>query len=201
MFDHLHLEDAEISVFQSAKEGNWCNGDDYYGVKADGYVLIAVADGLGSGEEARTASHKAMEVIEQNHDLGLQSLLERCNEQMWGTRGVVISILRIYIEEKFCEYVNVGNITCNFYHPDGKMIRPVPKRGYLSGRKQKVRVQTWPYKEGMVFSMYSDGFPQDPLANRVFDKSDTPEEIMNRISDLFENVNDDATVMIGKAYV
>ncbi|PTL38570.1 phosphoserine phosphatase [Alkalicoccus saliphilus] len=201
MFDHLHLQDADVSIYQTAKQGNWCTGDGYYGVRADGYVLIAVADGLGSGEEAMHASKQAMEVIAEDHSLHLKTLMERCNEKMWGTRGAVLSILRIYIADKTCEYINVGNITCNFYHPDGKMIRPVPQRGYLSGRKQKLRVQTWPYEKGMVFSMYSDGFPQDPLANRVFDYEDTPEEIMDRISSLFEYVDDDATVMIGKAYV
>lgn len=201
MLEHLHLGDSNISVYQTAKQGNWCSGDSYFASYQNGFVTCALADGLGSGEEAMHASKLAMQEIEGNPHLELPELVNRCNEKMWGTRGVVLSILRIHIQDKVCEYINIGNITCNFYHPDGRMIRPVPKRGYLSGRKQNLRVQRWPYEKDMVFTMYSDGFPVDPLAKNSFCPNDTPEDIMIRISGLFKGVDDDATVMIGKVNI
>lgn len=201
MIEHLHLGETDISVYQTAKLGNWCSGDSFFGSYQNGFVTCALADGLGSGEEAMHASKLAMHTIEENPDLELLELVDRCNSRMAGTRGVVLSILRIHVSAKLCEYVNIGNITCNFYHPDGSMVRPVPKRGYLSGRKIKLRVQTWPYESGMVFTMFSDGFPADPLAKQSFCTEDTPEQIMDRVSDLFNGVDDDATVMIGKSYI
>ncbi|MFC4736526.1 SpoIIE family protein phosphatase [Bacillus daqingensis] len=201
MIEHLHLDDSDISVYHTAKGNNWCSGDSFFGTSRDGTVTCALADGLGSGEEAMHASKLAMEVIESNPDEALERLIQLCNDRMWGTRGVVLSILRIDVQNRRCEYINMGNISCHFYHPDGDMIRPVPKRGYLSGRKVKLRTQSWEYRPGMVFTMYSDGFPQDPLSDRLFSANDTPEAIMDRLSDLFEHVDDDATVMIGKAYV
>lgn len=201
MIEHLHLGESDISVYQTAKQGNWCSGDSFFASFQKGFITCALADGLGSGEEAMYPSKLAMQIIEENPDLELLELIERCNNQMPGTRGVVLSILRIHISSKICEYVNVGNITCNFYYPDGSVVRPVPKRGYLSGRKMKLRVQTWPYESGMVFSMFSDGFSEDPLAKQSFCFEDTPEAIMSKISDRFDGVDDDATIMIGKAYI
>ncbi|MFK4998570.1 hypothetical protein ACI2OX_18450 [Bacillus sp. N9] len=42
--------------------------------------------------------------------------------------------------------------------PIGKMIYPMPVTGYLSGRQQTFRTQTYPFKPQSKFLIHSDGF-------------------------------------------
>ncbi|CAM3921222.1 SpoIIE family protein phosphatase [Alkalicoccus chagannorensis] len=198
MIEHLHLGGSDISIFQTAKSGNWCTGDDYFATNHRGVITCALVDGLGSGEAAMEAAKTATSAVASRVDDELDDIVQACNSQMGGTRGVVLSILRIYPQERKCEYVNVGNINCHVYQKNGEVIHPVPNRGYLSGRRIKPRVERWTMEADMVFSMYSDGFPANPLTYPYFHYEETPENMMNRLVEDFQYLDDDASVMIGK---
>ncbi|PRO65891.1 SpoIIE family protein phosphatase [Alkalicoccus urumqiensis] len=198
MMEHLHLGKADVSVFHTAKGGNWCSGDDYFATAENGSITCAMADGLGSGEEAMEAASIAMTLVKEEASLPLEQLFHRINDAMSGTRGAVVSILRIYPEEEQCEYMNVGNITLHLHYPDGNVVRPVPKRGYLSGRPQRPVRQNWEFPKNTYFSMYSDGFAKNPLHRQLFSIHESPEEIMLRISREINHIDDDATFMVGR---
>ncbi|SES36209.1 SpoIIE family protein phosphatase [Salipaludibacillus aurantiacus] len=198
MIEHQVLKEMDISIYQVAKKGNWCSGDAFYTVRTDNYILCAMADGLGSGEEAMSASSAAMSVIKKDHDLDTESLMDKCNQVMWGTRGVVLTILKFDFRSGVIEYTNVGNISCTFYKPSGELYRPVPVRGYLSGKKKKFKTQRIPYEKDTVFIIYSDGVVFDPVYHALFSKKDTPERMLNRVVDLMEESNDDTTLLVGK---
>ncbi|MCE7794154.1 SpoIIE family protein phosphatase [Salipaludibacillus sp. CUR1] len=198
MIEHQVLKEMDISIYQVAKKGNWCSGDAFYTVRTDSYILCAMADGLGSGEEAMSASSAAMSVIKKDHDLDTESLMDKCNQVMWGTRGVVLTILKFDFRSDVIEYTNVGNISCTFYKPSGELYRPVPVRGYLSGKKKKFKTQRIPYEKDTVFIIYSDGVVFDPVYHALFSKKDTPERMLNRVVDLMEESNDDTTLLVGK---
>lgn len=198
MIEHQQLEKADISVYQVAKKGNWCSGDAFYTVRTNDYILCAVADGLGSGEEAMEAAAIAMNVIKEDHHLNLDTIMDHCNNVLWGTRGVVLTILKIDIHSNIIEYTNVGNIACTFYKPSGDMIRPLPSRGYLSGKRKAFKIQRIPYEKDMIFILYSDGLIFDPMYHTLFTKNETPERIIERVVSLMENSNDDTTILVGK---
>lgn len=197
MFEHQMMDEMDISVYQNAKKGNWCSGDAVYIVRTKSYTLVAVTDGLGSGEEARNASESVMAIIRADHDLSLALLLERCNKAVWGTRGVVLSILKFDFLSRQVEYINVGNITCTFYYSTGKMYRPVPSRGFLSGRKHRSKPAMVPFEEGMNFIVYSDGLEFHPAYHALFNRHLSSKDMLEMLVEFKVDTNDDVAIVLG----
>lgn len=198
MIEHQYFKEVDISIYQMAKKGNWCSGDAFYTVRTDDYILCAVADGLGSGEQAMDASEAAMSVIKRNHHYDVETIIDRCNRVLWGTRGAVMTILKLDFQSGIIEYTNLGNITCTFYKSSGEMYRPVPTRGYLSGKKNKFKTQQIPYEKDMIFIVYSDGWIFNPVYHSIFSKEETPRRMIDQVVELMKDSNDDTTILVGK---
>ncbi|MFA9556657.1 PP2C family serine/threonine-protein phosphatase [Evansella sp. AB-rgal1] len=198
MIENHHLNGAIVSTYQTAKKGNWCSGDSVFTVSTEEYVLIAVADGLGSGEEALEASSAAIEEIKSHHHLDVSTIMKMCNQVLTSKRGTVLGVLKIYLAEKEMEYCNVGNIGCIFYTPSGKLDRPIPSRGYLSGKKQVFRIQRTSFEKGMTFLLYSDGLKFSPSFHTHFVELSSPEVAISQLTDEMQDTNDDTTIVIGK---
>ncbi|MBU9723808.1 MULTISPECIES: SpoIIE family protein phosphatase [Bacillaceae] len=201
MFEHQYLNGIKISAYKAAKKGNWCSGDSYFITRTDQYILCAVVDGLGSGEEAMEASTAVIDVIKTDHSRDVSELMEQCNRVLSQTRGAVLAILKINTDDKEVIYSNVGNIGCVFYCKSGQLNRPIPSRGYLSGRKLKIKVQRLPYEEEMAFVMYTDGFSFNPKFHSLFNGIDNPKDTMQQLVDEMEITNDDTTLLVGKIEV
>ncbi|MCR6105355.1 SpoIIE family protein phosphatase [Salipaludibacillus agaradhaerens] len=198
MIEHHHLKEMDVSIYKVAKKGNWCSGDSFYTIRTENYILCAMADGLGSGEEAMNAAEIAMDVIKNEHELDTGTIMDKCNQKMGGTRGVVLTILKFDFTSKMIDYTNVGNISCIFYDPTGKLFRPVPVRGYLSGKRMKYRTQRIPFSKDVVFIMYSDGLAFNPNDHKIFARSEIPEQMMTNLLDNKASAKDDTTILIGK---
>ncbi|AOM84128.1 PP2C family serine/threonine-protein phosphatase [Salisediminibacterium beveridgei] len=197
MIEHQMMDEMDVSVYQSTKKGNWCSGDAVFVIRTGSYILVAVTDGLGSGEDAQKASESVMAIIRNNHDLPLGSLLDRCNTAVWGTRGVVLSILKFDFPSRHVEYINVGNISCTFYYPNGKMYRPVPSRGYLSGRKHLSKPAMVPFEKGMNFIVHSDGLAFQPAYHALFNQSLPAKDMLEMLVELKVDTNDDVAIVLG----
>ena len=133
--------------------------------------------------------------IEQYHHETVDELLLRCNEQMSGKRGAAVAVVKMYYQEKKIEYSCVGNVRFYMLQQEGVMIYPLPIMGYLSGRRQPLKKQTFNYSEGSRFILHSDGVVlKSPRA-----------VLMQSVStyELFENVmrstkqDDDSTLIVG----
>lgn len=198
MIEHQQLEGIEVSTYNVAKKGNWCSGDAFFLIRTEDYFLCAMADGLGSGEEANEASDAAISFIRTNHHLDVETLMSECNDLMWQKRGAVLTIIKLDMDTQEIIYCNVGNIGCIFYKPSGKLYRPVPSRGYLSGRKQNFRLQKLPFEKGMSFILHSDGLDFDPYYHSLFTRMGSPKFILQRLLDMMEISDDDTTIMVGK---
>ncbi|MDG5787933.1 SpoIIE family protein phosphatase [Evansella sp. AB-P1] len=198
MIERQHLEKVDISLYQNAKKGNWCSGDSIFTVSTKDYVLCAVADGLGSGEEAMDASSAAIESIKMNHHLDVALIMSHCNKTLAHKRGTVIGVLKINFPNKEIIYCNVGNIGCAFYPPSGKLERPIPIRGYLSGKQQKFKIQHLYYEPGTSFILYTDGLIFNPAYHSCLFDLNTPELMMEHIVNDMKESNDDTAIVIGK---
>ncbi|UCZ53691.1 SpoIIE family protein phosphatase [Bacillus shivajii] len=198
MIEHQKINGIEISTYHVAKKGNWCSGDAYFITRTDDYVICAVADGLGSGEEAMNASEATIEIIKENHDLDLQDLMKKCNEVLWHKRGAVLTILKIDLINEELVYSNVGNIGCIFYTPSGRLNRPVPNRGYMSGKKREFKIQRLNYEKGMGFILFSDGLIFNPQYHKIISRMDSPKYVLEHLIDHMEDSDDDTTILIGK---
>lgn len=186
---------VEVYVHQEAKKGNKVSGDTYYLHTAADYFICAIADGLGNGPAARLSAEVVPKMLEQYHHETVDELLQRCNEQMNGKRGAAVAIVKIYYQEKKVEYSCVGNIRFYMMQQQDVMIYPLPVMGYLSGRKQTLKKQTFQYLEGSRFILHSDGVALKSPKAVLMQSTSTCE--------LFENVmqstkqDDDSTFIAG----
>ncbi|MFI8496005.1 PP2C family serine/threonine-protein phosphatase [Peribacillus butanolivorans] len=156
--DIIREEKIEVLVSQSSKNGMIYCGDDYFFLHTKEYFVCVLADGLGSGKSAYESSHAVIEVVKRNHELDVELLMEVCNQVLIDKRGAAVSILKIYYEKNEFVYSSVGNVRFFLYNPSvDKLVYPLPVTGYLSGRKQKYRTQSFKYEPNAKFIIHSDG--------------------------------------------
>lgn len=149
---------VEMYVYQEAKTGNLESGDTYYIDKNDDYLICAIADGLGNGPVAKESADIMPEILKKYPEEDIDSLLLRCNELMFQKRGAAVAIVKVDFKLQTISYSCVGNIKFYMYQSaTDKMIYPLPVMGYLSGRKQKLHTQTYPYNKNDLFLLHSDG--------------------------------------------
>jgi negative regulator of sigma-B (phosphoserine phosphatase) len=78
--------------------------------------LACVIDGLGHGEEAADAAEIAGRVVQAHPSLSPQDLLERCHAALRRTRGVVMTLAWLDVEQGVLEWTGVGNV-------EGRLVR------------------------------------------------------------------------------
>ncbi|MFS0787886.1 PP2C family serine/threonine-protein phosphatase [Shouchella sp. 1P09AA] len=185
----------DVATVQKTKPGNTVCGDGHIVLQADTYTICAVIDGLGSGKGAHLSAEKAIRAIQDHQGEDAQQILEHCNEYLTNERGAVITLLRIDYEASTLTYSNFGNIGFILYQPDGTVVQPLPKRGYLCGRVQKLSSEQFSYKPGSRFVMYSDGIEQVPKLHQYKVPSCSVSD--NLLHGDFYSNKDDATLMVG----
>src|SRR5438105_2821189 len=73
-------------------------------------ALVAVIDGLGHGEEAATAAEIAVTTLIDHAQEPVITLLNRCHEELRGSRGVVMSMASFNAVEGTLTWSGVGNV-------------------------------------------------------------------------------------------
>lgn len=183
-------------VFNAAKEGNYESGDSYFTVVTDDYFICSVADGLGNGPIARESSQVIPQILKDGHHETIDGLMHRFNELMYQKRGAAVAIFKVDFKKKTLEYSCVGNIRFYLYRKrTDQMIYPLPVMGYLSGRPQKLRTQTYTYEEDDLFLIHSDGVElRSPKS--MMRMAGTPGRLYQNILTSVQTV-DDATFISG----
>jgi negative regulator of sigma-B (phosphoserine phosphatase) len=197
MIEHQQYNRAKVSTYQKPKKGNDLCGDSFYTHETDDYLVCAVADGLGSGELAKKASGKAAEVIDQNHSESVEQLMSLCNEGLRQTRGAVIAIVKIDFKNKIVTYSGVGNIRFMISTERQRAVHPLPKLGFLSGKPERFKIQEFTFEKELSFMLYSDGMDIHTVSRSLLTKMISPKESINFISGLPQDINDDATCLVG----
>lgn len=196
MIEKVMADRYEIFSYQTPKKGKDCCGDSYLILTESNYTIIAIADGLGSGERAKEASSPVMDVIRQYHDEDVHSLLNRCNTLMKLSRGAAVAIAKIYYSSKEVEFAGVGNVRFITISPAGKTTFPLPKAGFLSGRPLNFPIHRFSYVPNSLFLMNSDGISIVPRRDLLY-YQDSLEDLIQYI-DHKNTHDDDATMVVGK---
>lgn len=194
----LTFPSFSCAIHQQAKAGNDHCGDSYFAHESRNYFVISIADGLGSGLEAKQASQLATSLMEQCHHLPVTDVVSEINRELNGTRGVVFAVAKFFPEENRAEFSGVGNIMFTLYPVTGKRIRTLSLPGYLDGRNVRVRKEDFPYTPGDSFVMYSDGISPRAEWADVFREVGEPLEGLDRIKQMWKLQNDDITVIVGR---
>lgn len=186
-------------AFQVQKEGNSFNGDSFFMMATDEYFICSVADGLGSGLHANKSSDAVMEVVKEHHHEEVEVLMNYCNQALKMKRGATVSILKADFKKKEVTYCSVGNIQFVFYLPSGLYIYPIPVTGFLSGKPQTYRIETFPYEPNSKFMLHTDGIHL-PSIKQELTRFESLEDMSNHLKIYTTSGKDDATFMVGQLF-
>jgi anti-sigma regulatory factor (Ser/Thr protein kinase) len=147
---------SEVGIFGRPIAGETESGDDAALVRTPRALLVAVADGLGHGPEAREASARAMAVVRAGGEP--RALLASCHQALQGTRGAVMAAARFDHAAGVLTHAGAGNITSHLYR-----LRAGRRFGAVScvlgapGPEPRLREDREPLVPRPLLVMFSDG--------------------------------------------
>lgn len=148
----------DIYKFQRSKFKQAFCGDVWHFEEDENGFFLILADGLGSGKDAHQSATSAIEAIlpfSKSDDL--VHMLEEANHAVAELRGAAIAIIKTDYASQTVHYIGLGNIRFFMINELGKVVYPLSKTGFLSGRKFKARQQAYKYQPGSKFLVHSDG--------------------------------------------
>ncbi|MGC8875126.1 MAG: SpoIIE family protein phosphatase [Chloroflexia bacterium] len=187
----------EIGIARQAKAGSRVSGDAPLVVERGRYTVIALADGLGSGEKAAHSARLAVQGVEELATEALQDILAYCHYTILaaGGVGVMMAILRLDPIARALEFCGVGNI--RFQAHSREPIQPIVRYGYLGVRLPSLHVYRFSYTPGDAFVLHTDGVStRFHLHNHIADLQDGAQSLAERILGQYGKEHDDATVIV-----
>lgn len=181
----------------SAYPGQARSGDAYLVEPTESGVLVAVADGLGHGEEAADAAARALASVHETAGRSLVGILSACHTALHGSRGVVMTLACIGADR--LQWAAVGNVDAAVLRP-GRRGAPVgrwsvPLRaGVLGDRLPPLRDATVDLEPGDTLVMATDGLSPDFLDG--VDPYLPPRAMAASLHRAFARDDDDALVLV-----
>ena len=111
------MELIECGVASCVASGETDTGDRAMVYHTKDRTLIAVVDGLGHGRDAASAAQAALDTLGTHAHESIISLVRLCHTRLHGTRGVVMSLALVNVENGTLTWVGVGNV-------EGLLLRP-----------------------------------------------------------------------------
>jgi anti-sigma regulatory factor (Ser/Thr protein kinase) len=140
-----------------AKRGETVSGDRWAMVETPTSARVMVADGLGHGPDAATASDAAVACFLARPELALVPLLEECHGALRPTRGAAVAIAEVDVRAGEVRFAGVGNIAASLRGPGGAMRSMVSLNGTLGHAQVRVREFAYPWTPAETVVMASDG--------------------------------------------
>jgi phosphoserine phosphatase RsbX len=173
-----------------------------------GGALIAVVDGLGHGEDAVTAARLAVTTLREHAQESVVLLLQRCHEQLKGTRGVVMSLASVRVDDGLLTWAGVGDV-------EGILLRGSPganpareslllRGGVIGYQLPPLRAATLPVSRRDVLIFATDGihsnFTQERLLRDPLTRlaPDGPRQLAAHIIAQYGKATDDALVLVAR---
>ncbi len=187
----------EFGIAQQPKAGNIVCGDAYLVRQAGPLVVLALSDGLGSGEKANHSSRLAIQGVAEHLEEALSDTLAYCHYTILaaGGVGVMMTVLRLDTSALRLEYAGVGNV--RFLAHSRGLIQPITRYGYLGVRLPGLHVLRYPYTPGDVFLLHTDGISSRfHLPNHMRELEEGPQALAERVMAEYRKEHDDATVLV-----
>lgn len=188
----------EYGVASYALPGQSESGDRHLIRQRSNGVLIAAIDGLGHGDEAAAASKLAVSVLENSREESVISLMQRCHQNLRGTRGVVMSMAFIDGSQGLMTWIGVGNV-------QGLLLRHGATRGsaheelllragVVGAQLPPLQAAVLPLTHGDTLIFATDGvrseFSEDVSA------LEPPQRCADRVLAAYCRKNDDALIVV-----
>lgn len=138
------------------KLGEDQNGDAWTGNLGRDVVTIAVADGLGHGPAAATASAAAVRTVADRFDQPLEHILQDAHGALRPTRGAAVAVVRLLLTAGRADFIGAGNIAGTIV-TDDTMRKMVSLPGIVGHEMRKVQSFSYPWLASSVLILQSDG--------------------------------------------
>jgi anti-sigma regulatory factor (Ser/Thr protein kinase) len=152
------LPRTEVAVLGRPIAGESQSGDDAAFARNENELLVAIADGLGHGPEAREASSRAMTAIRDQPRAELTALLNACHVALRDTRGAVVAAARFDRTASVVSHAGGGNISTHLYR--GKSTRRFASVSCVVGARgpaPRFKVESEALEPRALLVMFSDG--------------------------------------------
>ncbi|HUR79645.1 MAG TPA: ATP-binding protein [Thermoanaerobaculia bacterium] len=138
------------------KSGETANGDAWSSASLGDTVTIGVADGLGHGPLAATASIAAARVFASGAEASLERLMQDVHAALRSTRGAAVGILRIQGALGRADFLGVGNIAGTIVRGNGAR-KVVSLPGIAGHEMRKLQSFAYAWDASSVLVLQSDG--------------------------------------------
>lgn len=141
--------------------GEGCSGDISIVETVEDGALIAVADGLGHGNEAAKAAAVAKLTLRRYAGEPLEAVMKHCHDALRGTRGVALTLAQLNVAMNTLTWLGVGNVEGRLWAADSgaSMLRQAPplRGGVVGHALPNLRSSTIPIGRGDVIILNTDG--------------------------------------------
>jgi anti-sigma regulatory factor (Ser/Thr protein kinase) len=155
--NHNSSPAVNLGAVNVNKPGQEVCGDSWGIETGDGQFVVMVADGLGHGLDAKTASMEAIRILHDNPDLSPKMLLERTHQALRTTRGAAVSVARVDYEKGKLSFAGVGNVFAQIYAGSEAGQHLVTMNGTAGHHSQRLQEFSYPWPQNGLLMFYSDG--------------------------------------------
>jgi anti-sigma regulatory factor (Ser/Thr protein kinase) len=121
-------------------------------------VTVAMADGLGHGPSAAVAANAFVDCVREAGLLALEEVFARAHRALLKTRGAVAAVARFPHERAEVQIAGIGNISIALARTGAlRTEQPIVMPGVLGSAYRMVRAQVFPFGQGDLLVMHSDG--------------------------------------------
>ncbi len=119
-------------------------------------MVLLVADGLGHGPLAASASAEAVSAFMSIEDLSPVSVLQQVHAALRGTRGAAVAVAYVGYANSVVRYAGIGNIAGTLIGAD-KHSQMISHNGTAGFEFPRLQEFSYPFRDEMLIVMHSDG--------------------------------------------
>jgi serine phosphatase RsbU (regulator of sigma subunit) len=184
-----------------ALRGQTASGDRHLVHEFASGALLAVVDGLGHGPEAASAAEVAIRILRDNARDPLVTLMQRCHQALYRTRGVVMSVASLNAGTGTMAWIGVGNVEVLALGAGLKAERTrerlLLRRGVVGiSALPPLHTATIPVRAGDTFIFVTDGIAQN--FDEGIDPAQPPKALADGILARHGRDTDDALVLVAR---
>lgn len=184
------FEPVCYGMVQQAKPGNLVSGDGVRVIRRPERHLVVVADGLGSGPEARRAAVTALRAAGQRADAELAEIIRHCHEALTDTRGAALAVLAVWPRTRRVQFAGLGNVelrTCRRCP-----LNALSTSGIVGANYRPPRVFDAECPSSSWLVVYTDGLQAKFDLERELAECDLePQALARHLAERYSRANDD----------
>jgi anti-sigma regulatory factor (Ser/Thr protein kinase) len=149
----------EVAILARPHPDEPVAGDDAALVQYRDGFLLAVADGVGHGPDARDAAARVVDVVRARAETPLRDLLSHVHDALHHTRGAAVTVARYDSTTERFQVAGIGNVMARLVARGQPARHFAPSAGTLGMRKPRlpIRLADWPLTRGAVLLVATDG--------------------------------------------